>query len=82
MNNELINFGWIVNNIIVHSLLINYLILIKEWIHKQLVIGVLLALLKKAIKKIRSSRKQKFLKVGVLKNLQHSEENACVGVSF
>ena len=33
---KLINFDWIVNNLIVHNLLINYLNLIKESIQKQL----------------------------------------------
>ena len=38
---ELINFDWIVNNLIVHNLLINCLNLIKELIQKQLLTGVM-----------------------------------------
>ena len=38
---ELINSDWIVNNLIVHNLLINYLKLIKEPIQKQLLTAVL-----------------------------------------
>ena len=36
MKEKLINFDWIVNNLIVHNLLINYLNLKKESIQKQL----------------------------------------------
>ena len=36
MKHKLINFDWIVNNLIVRNLLINYLNLIKESIQKQL----------------------------------------------
>ena len=36
MKEKLINFDWIVNNVIVHNLLINYLNLKKESIQKQL----------------------------------------------
>ena len=40
MKHKLINFDWIVNNLILHDLLINYLILIKESIQKQLLTAV------------------------------------------
>ena len=36
MKHKLINFDWIVNDLIVHNLLINYLSLIKESIEKQM----------------------------------------------
>ena len=41
MKHKLINLDWIVNNLIVHNLLIDYLNLIKESIQKQLVTDVL-----------------------------------------
>ena len=40
MKHKLINFDWIVNNFIVHNLLINYLNFIKESIQKQLLTTV------------------------------------------
>ena len=63
MKHNLINFDWIVNNLIVHNLLKNYLNLIKESIQRQLLIGVLYL-----FGKIRSSRWQMFFKIGVHKN--------------
>ena len=41
MNHKLIDFDWIVNNLIVHNLLINYLSLIKESMQKQQLTAVL-----------------------------------------
>ena len=41
MKHNLINFDWIVNNLIIHNLLINYLNLIKESIQNQLLTVVL-----------------------------------------
>ena len=41
MKYKLINFDWIVNNLIVGNLLINYLNLIEESLQKQLLTGVL-----------------------------------------
>ena len=76
MKHNLINFDLIFNNLIVHNLLINYLNLVKESIQKQLLIGVLLAVLSEAAIG-RCFAKKVFLKIS-----QHSEENSCVGVSF
>ena len=41
MKHNLINLDWIVNNLIAHNLLINYLNLVKESVQKQLLTAVL-----------------------------------------
>ena len=62
-SHKLINFSWIINNLIVHNLLIDYLNLMNKSIQKQLLTGVLLVVLTN-----QKQPWQMFFKIGVLKN--------------